>query len=418
MLLKFVVCCAVIVASVQNSLSLNVKCINESDGVCKIGKINHFLPDDQLNLVGLENRHNITTFYLSNLRAMITFPIEIFEQLPSLKTVELRNVSIENLTEESFAKSHQKLLELTITRANLKVIPNNLKIYFPNLSKLDVRKNQISTIEKEVFVSSSLKELDLHGNQFKTIKKAYFYNATQLEEIDLSFNLIEEIEDGAFDLPWLGTLRLDGNRLKTLPTNLFVRAQTLWFLSLGRNQLSEIAALKKAQQLEFMFMEHVPTLKNVDVLSSLIKLPKLKFLDLHNTSFTMDMSAGALKSNTLIELNLSQNNLNDSRLLEHFSGLKKLEYLVLYDNNLRKLDNFDKIGDIFNGLIGIPIEGNPWDCEWIKSASNICDEEHIDCDGILKGCHQSSAAVGQNTSVALLSGLFYFSCCYFKRSSF
>lgn len=395
MLFKLIVFCIVIEFELQSTNSMNVNCAYDnqwkSSGkkLCKIEKLEYFEPGDQLNLVNLRSSDRITEFRLINVPAMTSFPNEIFDQVPSLENVTIENVNIEMITKYSFYKSRMKLEYLRIKGSKVKSIPSDLLFFLSNLEILDLSGNKIATIEDGAFMSSNLKEVYLQGNRLKIINRGVFYKASKLRAVNLSDNLIEEIEDGTFDLLKIEELYLNKNHLKTLPPNLFANTPMLRWLELQSNQLTNILALERAQHLQYLFLKDNPTLKTQSF-SSLVHLPKLKYLSLKNTGLTLDKAVTPLQSTELIHLIISQNNLSDPHLLQHLRGINKLEFIGLNNNDLRRLDDFDNIKVYFPRLKIILLHGNHLNCDWMTSAMEVCEETEIRCRGILYDCVEES----------------------------
>lgn len=383
--------CVVIVIYLSNTNSLDVKCIYKDpfdkplSSWCRIEEANSFQPGEQLNLIEVENQSEIKKFVLFNATAMILFPNEIFDQLPSLNEVTIENTSIESLTNISFVIRREKLDYLRISCAKVKTVPRNLLSLLPNLKILNLWQNKISEIENDAF-SSSLKSLDLSFNQLKRIKKETLSSATHLRDINLIHNLIEEIEDGAFNLTDLESIQLNLNRLKTLPLNLFSNAPELTRLSLEWNQLTNISALEKAQDLHELSLNNNPTLKDVNVLSLNYSLKQLQLLRLRDTGTSFSNIKDPLQSTELIVLDISKNNISDSQLLHQLKGLRKVTQIDLSDNQLVKLDDFEKIKEFFTDLTVVELQNNNWDCDWIKLAKEVCSNKEILCSRISEIC--------------------------------
>lgn len=389
---KFTYWCLILLTSVAISYSINVKCIhrdywNYSDNKwCTVQNVMNFKSGDQLNLVDVKNRNEIKDFYLSNLAAMKTFPSEIFDQLPSLEIMRIENVGIELLTNETFKESREKLFRLTLLNTKVKIVPSNLLALLPNLKELDLKEGEIMEIENEAFASEKLKEVYLERNKLTSIKGHVFIDSPSLRVISLAENSIEEIEDGAFDLPQLTELYLEDNRLKVLPPNLFANTPSLCYLFLQSNQLTDVVAIEKAQSLLDLYLNDNPTLQRFS-LSVLNQLPNLRWLELKNVGLTdLSLMTGPPDATELRYLYLSRNNLNDNQLLHQLSGFKKLNNIDLSENNLSKLDDFDKIREIFPDLFEISLTGNQWECEWVDAAREICEEHIVQCSGIWDDC--------------------------------
>lgn len=375
---------SIILITAQISNSLDIKCEDEfritDSHKCIITKLKNIQPVDVLVIKDLENPNEITFLNILNGLSIKTFPSEILDQLPSLKYVSFYNVCMENFSKESLEKGIN-LEAINLSENKIKKVRSNVFSSLPKLDRVWLTRNEIDDLEEYAFNSSTVTTINLVGNELKTIKKNVFFNATRLVEISISSNLIEEIEEGTFDLPNLKKLDLQYNRLKILPTDFLKNARKTEFLNLRSNQLTGMAvtSLGNANSLTELDVSNNPTFCTANCLL-LSQLQMLRILNLYNTGLVFMTDKNLNSSPNLAVLNISQNNLTDSRLLHHLNELKGLRIIIARNNNFTKLDDLNKLHSILPHVNIIELEGNPWDSEWKNATLNLCQQRlHVCC---------------------------------------
>lgn len=368
--------------------SLDVPCVFKDpktydNTACHIKQTINVLPGDKLNLTNSKEIDGILYFYLNSPSTIHSFPIEIFEQLPSLQNVFIdSDVGLKNLSRDSF-KGGNKLKKLAILRNKIKNIPANMISETPELDVLYLSNNEIDNIESEAFTSSNLRRLELDNNKLVTLRSGIFSGSLGLQFINFNHNSIENIEEGVFNVPKLKGLNLSENRLRTVPLNLLANVPNLVWLNFASNQLIGILnVLEKAPALKSLILDDNPNLTDINLIS-MRRLPQLDWLNITNINLTSpSVIPDSLESSELTNLHLSRNKFSDSGLLRQLNGLKKLRHLNLEENEFTKLDEFDRIKQFLPALRVIWFKGNNWDSWWPKLARNICLESNVFCFGL------------------------------------
>lgn len=150
---------------------------------------------------------------------------------------------------------------------------------------------------------------------FQILPQGFFIRLTSLEFIDLSYSNITKIGDSTFSISSLVHVTLRGNKLRSLSAGVFVGADSLESIDLSYNSL------------KFFSPE------------TFTNLPSLRDLHLsHNGLNNETFGPGAVDwANHIPELkylDLAFNNIvfADSMPFQMFSGLEKLEVLILRGN--------------------------------------------------------------------------------------
>uniref|UniRef100_A0A8C5HNX7 G-protein coupled receptors family 1 profile domain-containing protein n=1 Tax=Gouania willdenowi TaxID=441366 RepID=A0A8C5HNX7_GOUWI len=138
-----------------------------------------------------------------------------FQFLPKLHTLSLNGAT--QIREFPDLKGTTSLEILTLTRAGLSALPLDLCEQLPRLRVLELSYNQIEDLPS-FYHCSSLQELGLQHNQIRRIESSTFKQMTSLKALDLSWNIIERIHPEAFaSLFSLIKLDLTENRLSSMP---------------------------------------------------------------------------------------------------------------------------------------------------------------------------------------------------------
>lgn len=121
-------------------------------------------------------------------------------------------------------------------------------IHMTSLRILNMRANQIRTIDANVFRSNAeLRELNMENNSLTVLPPGLFSNNTKLEYLRLGSNKISTLPPRFFNRQFeMKILHLEDNLIETLPTNLFdingtASLANLEKLYLGNNLINELS---------------------------------------------------------------------------------------------------------------------------------------------------------------------------------
>ncbi|KAI4823296.1 hypothetical protein KUCAC02_011889, partial [Chaenocephalus aceratus] len=152
------------------------------------------------------------------------FPVAI-RTLSKLQELGFHNNNIKAIPERAFVGNpqlqtihfYENPIQFTLTRAGLSALPLDLCEQLPRLRVLELSYNQIEDLPS-FHHCSALQEIGLQHNQIRRIESSTFQQLTSLRAIDLSWNMIEWIHLDAFvSLHSLIKLDLTENRLSSVP---------------------------------------------------------------------------------------------------------------------------------------------------------------------------------------------------------
>jgi leucine-rich repeat protein SHOC2 len=112
-----------------------------------------------------------------------------------------------------------------------------------SLTKLNLNRNQLTSLPAELGQLTSLTRLDLFGNQLTSVP-AEIGQLTSLEGLDLRYNQLTSVPAEIGQLASLRKLSLGGNQLTSVPAEIG-QLMSLVELSLSGNQLTSLPAVRK-----------------------------------------------------------------------------------------------------------------------------------------------------------------------------
>lgn len=131
--------------------------------------------------------------------------------------------------EHKTAKSNANVLQVSIRDKKVKIIPQHLGAYFPNLESLDMMNSGVEDVSRADFMGlPKLKQLCLQGNEVKVLDNDLFAANPVLVYISFYNNPINHIGHGVFDnLKELTNIELHGNSNTCLSSYAYNRPATL-----------------------------------------------------------------------------------------------------------------------------------------------------------------------------------------------
>jgi len=264
---------------------------------------------------------------------------------------------------------------LTFRRNELSTLPREIA-QLTNLTQLDLSGNNLAYLRREIGQLSNLTQLNLSGNKLATLPRE-IGQLTNLTQLNLSDNKLTTLPREIGQLKKLTQLKLSDNGLTTLPREV-CQLDNLTMLDLSSNKFTnlpvEIAQLTNLTQLNLSgnsltsLPREIGQLTNLNYLdlsgNSLTTLPReigqldhVQFLDLKSNNLgnlvpeighLVNLTQLNLRNNQLTTLppeignltNLTQLNLRNNQLTAlppEIGKLVNLTQLSLYGNNLTKL---------------------------------------------------------------------------------
>ena len=297
-------------------------------------------PQYLLDKINRAKREKATTLSLRYDRELSTIPPEVFE-LEHVQVLDLSYTKIREIPPE--IKQLKNLRELRLFGCPLREVPQihglgiDYAFYRRFTKKID--KNQIAGLRfrrremdelNKAGEFPQLTTLDLQRNELTTLPDSVT-QLSRLTTLDLSWNKLTTLPDAVTRLSQLTTLDLRGNGLTTLPDSVTQLAQ-LTKLDLSRNELTTLP--DSVTQLAQLTKLDLRNSKLTTLPDSLGQLSQLTTLDLsRNKLTTLPDSLGQLSQ--LTTLDLSNNKL--TTLPDSVGQLSQLTTLSLHNNQLRRL---------------------------------------------------------------------------------
>ncbi|XP_063243029.1 protein toll [Bacillus rossius redtenbacheri] len=269
---------------------------------------------------------------------------ELRDRLSGLDGVTSLSLNYLELTDipEDFLQNVPQITKLDLRYNNMK-IPLGVFDYVPNLRILELSGNGLDYLEPGLFRNlTQLTRLSAWNNRLQnSLTRETFMGLKQLVILDLHSNGIQELTDDVFaELHSLKILGLDGNHFMSLPSTLFTNTSMLEMVRFNDNR-RELASLPSG------FLANLTNLREAFLSRmSLSSLPEDLFHgsgNLINITLTGNklrtLPAGVFRDTTrLLRLDLRSNKLE--QLPDNiFSTLTKLQVLDLSNNQLTEINN-------------------------------------------------------------------------------
>uniref|UniRef100_A0A8W7PMW4 Membrane glycoprotein lig-1 n=1 Tax=Anopheles coluzzii TaxID=1518534 RepID=A0A8W7PMW4_ANOCL len=379
-----------------------------------------FLTEDTLNL-----RQNETEVDLSrqgfkevhwHLSSIVGDGYEIFE-------LNLAFNNLEELNELTFLKFYS-LETLNLSNNRLQTISNLTFGSLIRLVELDLSFNLIHTLERQAFDRLyALESLSLRENCLVTLAPNQFHFNDHLSSLAFlppnpvdPITMVDEIyeldlSDNNFRrMPYIETkeialLKIDNNHIETLTVNKSFNVRALQIqhnniydadlfkfnraehIDLSHNNLDNIVGLHEMNQLEYLDLSSNNVSKfDYNLKYSIRNIPSLVTLRLQNCSLSEHNIGGLLASDSILNLDLSQNNfvrLNVSDL----SRMRSLQYLSLNFNYLRELISYERLGHEFPFLELVSLSFNRWNCTYYDQLNAYLNRTHIRSTSDPRDCY-------------------------------
>ncbi|KAH8283340.1 hypothetical protein KR054_007903 [Drosophila jambulina] len=360
-------------------------------------------------------------FYESTLLYM---PFHLFETFPHLKTLDVSNTNILELTRNAFSAA-SNLTYLNLAYNNLTSIQTSVFIGANVLMRLDLSYNDITSLSVNAFcglhtisqiflTGNRLKELhsdifkdneylekvSFEGNLLTTIQPEVFRNMRRIKEVNLSNNQLIHIHPDTFaeaaslenlvlsynqlrnfqltEKNIVHQLHLDNNHLTNLTINAtrFVRAshnniselflhQSLHIetLDLSANRLTSISNITNITYMLYLDVSDNP-IGPLNI-STFAQLKRLRGLNLRGTGIRELKFGMFSKQKYLEELDLSFNNLTSLNLDMFVPYLTNLKKFLVDGNELRELQGNRSFSDTFPQLQKLGVSRNRFNCSYL-----------------------------------------------------
>lgn len=297
-----------------------------------------------------------------------------FLRLEKLPNLENLTVQAHNVTDID-GSGAEKLQRVTLINARLSEVPFFASSYLEHLDIADCGLETIGRGFDSCCSCDKLVSLNLIHNRLTELSLPLLNN---LRELNISYNSIREI-NGKLELPNLTTLKAIENPLEDLSD--FENCLNLEVIHMSKCSLKDILSVACMKKLKVFLVSK----NQITSLAPVEGLANLKGLDASENLVSGSFNLTNL--NNLVSLNLKQNKLeriegtdrleflstviledncltnvtsfvceavevlevskNKLSLLEPFSNLNQLEYILAGDNNIQEIEGLDKFSALF-----------------------------------------------------------------------
>ncbi|XP_036312304.1 leucine-rich repeats and immunoglobulin-like domains protein 3 isoform X1 [Pipistrellus kuhlii] len=280
---------------------------------------------------------NITLLSLAGNRIAEILP-EQLKHFQSLETLDLSNNNISEL-KTVFPSLQLKYLYINSNRIT-SMEPGCFDNLASTLLALKLNRNRISAIPPKMFKLPQLQHLELNRNRIRNVDGLTFQGLGALKSLKMQRNGVTRLMDGAFwGLSNMEILQLDHNNLTEITKGWLYGLLMLQELHLSQNAINRISPdawefCQKLSELDLTF-NHLSRLDD----SSFLGLSLLNTLHIGNNkvSYIADCAFRGLSSLKTLDLKNNEISWTIEDMNGAFSGLDKLQRLILQGNRIRSI---------------------------------------------------------------------------------
>ncbi|XP_068621704.1 protein artichoke [Battus philenor] len=319
---------------------------------------------------------------------LATFPKEAFRIMGNLSILHIDGHQMKSLDKDIFGGSEAagSLLRLHLINGLLSDIPIEAFQNLKKLKTLDLHGNRLANLKRNQFRGMrDLELLDVSYNNITKLDGSHMGDLTKLGWCNASHNLIADIPRGMFARNTvIKVVHLDNNKLKKLDTNSFKGMRFLRRLYLQDNQISDVGrgtfsavtrigtvnlARNMIKKVDFQMFQQVKYAEIIDLAENNITLiEKQAFTDLYQAVVNISnnqlssIEAGAFQNcNNLTVLDLSRNQLAEVTRFafdeNSYASLLDVSYNLFTDFNQIPIHNMSGIRVLnatFNAITEVP----------------------------------------------------------------
>uniref|UniRef100_A0A3Q4G0U0 Toll-like receptor 13-like n=1 Tax=Neolamprologus brichardi TaxID=32507 RepID=A0A3Q4G0U0_NEOBR len=306
----------------------------------------------------LQTAYSLQEFQMDNIKKWIDDGlIDVACQIPSLRTVDVRNSEIHNITEHML-QSCSNLTELNLSFNNINSMADNALQSMTQLRSLILQNNELSELPVAVQRLTTLEVYDLSINDISELYCPYFWNLTSLTILDLSHNQISYVSECVFqNVNNLKILNLENNKIMSFIDTFKDKLQTLEFLNLRNIDIMNFIQgdFHSLSSLQYLYID-LDECDSVDE-GGFEGLDNLQILYLLGDNYFYDHFSGLSNLNTLILNVVESRTHNSSEQRDRpFSNLPKLKKLHIKVHR----GYYDISKDVLSGLTSLEYLITEW----------------------------------------------------------
>ncbi|TWW58355.1 Leucine-rich repeat-containing protein 39 [Takifugu flavidus] len=226
-------------------------------------------------------------------------------QLPHVQEWQIHRTGLQTIP--SFISRFQNLLVLDLSRNGISNIPRQIDVgeavrplvllsgELPQLKELLLSYNRIQLVPEELGCCQSLERLELAMNRNLDQLPNQLRNLKKLQHLDLSMNNFTRVPDCVVGMPMLEWLDMGGNHLQHLPEDIH-RMEKLHTLWLQRNQLETLPEnISRMASLDTLVLS---SNKLTDIPQLMEDMSNLRFVNFRDNPLTLNVTLVSEKTET------------------------------------------------------------------------------------------------------------------------
>lgn len=357
--------------------TINVHCSDAQPLGCYVAEPLNIHDSSVLNFVDADAWNNVIYFRIPSDSNVTVIPGGIFQRFHKLAEIAI-STGLTSIRSDNF-KGATLLAVLDLQKNAIRVLPSNVFTEANQLHEIDLSKNGLAIIEDFALNGlSKLERIYLHNNSLSALKRNTFSGAQNLKVLQLENNRIETIEEDALNLPNLQHIFLGYNRIQILGEGLFAGTPNLLQLSLVSNDLQAIGQSSIYNLIKLRTLDlNNNRIRDMD-LDAFGRMPAITEISLSGSGFRIGPAALKLTpGSSLASLDISNNGLSASNILQQLKSFSNLDRLNLENNQLRELDGLLTVKRDFPKLSKLRLAGNRFSCENFEIILQALLGQHI-----------------------------------------
>ncbi|XP_072380135.1 uncharacterized protein [Diabrotica undecimpunctata] len=309
-------------------VNLSHNALEELDGICtRIPQLKQLdLSSNRitnLSQISLLNCLYLSSYNISN-NSINAIPPETFQGKVPIETLDISQNNLLLINESTFRNLKTVLRHIFLRKNSISSVGSKSFGDFDYLETIDLSGNKIRNIEQYAF--SNLEKIDIINlsNNAIELLESYSFHKISVHNIDLQDNPIHYIKEKAFsNLNSLESLNLSNSAIAILENDVFFNLPNIRIIDLSTNYIFLLSNYTfRNLPVEHIYL-HGNKIENISQ-NAFHNLQNLRYLDLSNLGISKIDPYAFNNMNSLVEVNLKNNNISNPIILDNTIKINKL----------------------------------------------------------------------------------------------
>lgn len=303
------------------------------------------------------NCQSSTTNFEVHSSSVKAIPKYVFQQFTSIMRFEMKDQNLKFITEEDF-KNAEQLNTLILSGNDLQEFPTSIFKNIPAIQSIDLSFNELTSLsfygrqtiinllsEDSGHVPTNLQDLILSNNKLTSIPIG-LAQLPKLRQISLSHNCIKKVDFDSFPFLTLSNLFLKNNQIVEVYNSERLLSTNLTDFTISNNPIMNTQISSNALKIDLsrtnisvcrISTRTTQLSATNNVISEIVVQPEAQLTHLNLSTNLITSALNLSLLHNLISLDLSRNLLTEI-YGDVFKSMSQLSHLVLFGNQLKKLD--------------------------------------------------------------------------------